>query len=253
MRLVPMRFPFYLLITTFALAGLTTGGPCSAQNAQEGQNPPSNYQQPGVGQPYSAHTAGPATGPNTLYGGVNTQAPQAPYPVPMVQGGLNQQNYLPGNPMFLPPQMGRMQQTAPYGTPPLQGNVQGNGMTWSPGIPLQPQNAPLGQPDNSAHPNWIPGYAYTNDNMITPYRAGFWMKSPIPSRVSQALLAPSVSRYWHGSVPDPCYVQIVPIPSAPGNFTFQSGQWGAPRGWLQNLQRTDGFGFPLYRYWLDQR
>lgn len=155
---------------------------------------------------------------------------------------------------------------------PLSGLIQGTGSApfqlrapyntmqqWPPaqsGMPQIPQQIPVKPPAGDGHPNWIPLYAYTNDNMVAPYHAldiCWWNKNPIPNKPSVAGLSTSVSRYWRGYVPQPCYISITPVPEAPGNFTFRCTEPNGPRGWLQYLDKPDRFGFPRYRYWLDQR
>jgi hypothetical protein len=101
-------------------------------------------------------------------------------------------------------------------------------------------------------PNWIPGYAFTNEYMVAPYHNLDlnWMdKRKMPPRQKWIKLADSVTRFWRGFVPEPCMVLISPLPDAPGNFTFKSPVQGGPYGWLQDCNATDHMGFPLYRYW----
>lgn len=103
-------------------------------------------------------------------------------------------------------------------------------------------------------PNWIPPNAYTNDTMMAPYHASnlfFWDKSAMPNRPQMVQLANSVTRYWRGFVPNPCFVLVEPLPAAPGNYVFTSRDPRAPRGWLQKTNQTSISGYPMYRYWLD--
>lgn len=103
-------------------------------------------------------------------------------------------------------------------------------------------------------PNWIPPNAYTNDTMLAPYHNSnlfFWDKRGMPNRPQMVQLASSVTKYWHGFVPNPCFVLVEPLPAAPGNYVFTSQDRRAPRGWLQNTNQNSVSGFPLYRYWLD--
>lgn len=103
-------------------------------------------------------------------------------------------------------------------------------------------------------PNWIPPNAYTNDTMMAPYHASnlfFWDKSAMPNRPQMVQLANSVTRYWRGFVPNPCFVLVEPLPAAPGNYVFTSRDARAPRGWLQKTNQTSISGYPMYRYWLD--
>jgi len=104
-------------------------------------------------------------------------------------------------------------------------------------------------------PWWIPGHAFTDDSMVAPYHnldIAWWDKRPMPNRPQWVRLSTSVTRYWRGSVPEPCMVLVAPIKQVPGNFTFRSRSFGGPRGWLQALNVPDRKGFPQYRYWLDQ-
>lgn len=104
-------------------------------------------------------------------------------------------------------------------------------------------------------PWWIPGSAFTDDSMVAPYHnldIAWWDKRPMPNRPQWVRLAASVTRYWRGTVSEPCFVLITPMEQAPGNFTFRSRSFGGPRGWLQALSVPDKKGFPQYRYWLDQ-
>lgn len=121
----------------------------------------------------------------------------------------------------------------------------------------------LGANKNGAlveRPNWIPAHAYTNDSMVAPYHNRdmlWWDKSPMPDRPQWVILSTSVTKYWRGFVPDPqsagpCWVLVSPNPLAPGNFTFRARVGNGPRGWLQAIPRKSRYGFPLYRYWLDQ-
>ena len=104
-------------------------------------------------------------------------------------------------------------------------------------------------------PNWIPAHAYTNQNMVAPYHnkdIAWWDKSKMPDRPQWVILSTSVTRFWKGYAPNPCWILVAPNNLAPGNFTFRSKIPHGPRGWLQDINRTTKFGFPLYRYWLDQ-
>lgn len=137
-------------------------------------------------------------------------------------------------------QYGMPVQQPPYPNPyvpraPLQGQVQGN----SPGRPV-----------------WMPAHAYTNDTMIAPYHnmnLFAWDKREIPNKPKWISLARSVTKYWRGMVPEPCMVLALPMSQAPGNFTFSSQSAGGPRGWLQNTGTLSSQGYPIYRYWFDQR
>ncbi|MBX9693866.1 MAG: hypothetical protein K2Z81_15880, partial [Cyanobacteria bacterium] len=105
-------------------------------------------------------------------------------------------------------------------------------------------------------PTWIPGYAYTNSDMVAPYHnmdIFWWDKRPMPQKPQWVRLARDVNRYWRGYVSEPCFVLVEPFLQAPGNFTFHGRSSLAPHGWLQALTQTDSSGFPLYRYWFDQR
>lgn len=105
-------------------------------------------------------------------------------------------------------------------------------------------------------PNWIPGYAFTNNSMVAPYHNRdilWWDKKPMPPRPQWIRLATSVTRYWRGYVQQPCMVFVEPLTTAPGNFVFHGRRPFEPHGWLQALEETDRSGFPLYRYWFDQR
>ena len=104
-------------------------------------------------------------------------------------------------------------------------------------------------------PAWIPGNAYSNSRMVAPYHnndLAFWDKKPMPNRPQWVILSTSVTRYWRGYAPNPCWILVAPNPLAPGHFTFRSKVPNGPRGWLEALDETSKFGFPLYRYWLDQ-
>lgn len=104
-------------------------------------------------------------------------------------------------------------------------------------------------------PPWLPGHAYTNDSMVAPYHnmSLLWFdKRPMPNHPQWVQLSRSVSRYWRGFVADPCMVYVEPLRIAPGNFIFHGREPGSPQGWLQSTGLTDDYGFPLYRYWLDQ-
>lgn len=113
------------------------------------------------------------------------------------------------------------------------------------------KNVPIAE-----RPWWIPGNAYTDDAMVAPYHnldIAWWDKRPMPNRPQWVRLSTSVTRYWRGTVSEPCFVLITPMEQVPGNFTFRSRSFGGPRGWLQALNVPDKKGFPQYRYWLDQR
>ncbi|HMO19858.1 MAG TPA: hypothetical protein PKC98_02695 [Candidatus Melainabacteria bacterium] len=104
-------------------------------------------------------------------------------------------------------------------------------------------------------PSWLPAHAYSNDSMVAPYhnREYFWWdKSPMPDKPQWVVLSTSVTRFWRGFAPQPCWVLVSPNPLAPGNFTFRARVANGPRGWLQALPAKSKYGFPLYRYWLDQ-
>ena len=104
-------------------------------------------------------------------------------------------------------------------------------------------------------PSWLPAQAYSNDSMVAPYhnREYFWWdKSPMPDKPQWVVLSTSVTRFWRGYAPQPCWVLVSPNPLAPGNFTFRARVANGPRGWLQALPTKSRYGFPLYRYWLDQ-
>lgn len=104
-------------------------------------------------------------------------------------------------------------------------------------------------------PSWLPAHAYSNDSMVAPYhnREYFWWdKSPMPDKPQWVVLSTSVTRFWRGFAPQPCWVLVSPNPLAPGNFTFRARVANGPRGWLQALPTKSRHGFPLYRYWLDQ-
>lgn len=112
------------------------------------------------------------------------------------------------------------------------------------------KNVPIAE-----RPWWIPGNAFTDDSMVAPYHnldIAWWDKRPMPNRPQWVRLSQSVTRYWKGSVTEPCFVLVAPMQQVPGNFTFRSRSFGGPRGWLQALNVPDKKGFPQYRYWLDQ-
>jgi hypothetical protein len=140
-------------------------------------------------------------------------------------------------------------------SPTLPGYAQMN-QSGANGTPEFPRNAPAPGQQSSGRPSWLPAYAYSNDAMVCAYHnldIFFWDKRSIPNKPQRARLSTSVSRYWHGNVDDPCMVLITPLAVAPGNFTFQSQDPNGPRGWLQAQGTTNWQGFPMYRYWLDQR
>lgn len=105
-------------------------------------------------------------------------------------------------------------------------------------------------------PSWLPAHAYSNSNMVAPYHNSslmWWDKSKMPNKPQWVVLSTSVTKYWRGQAPNPCWILVSPNKLAPGNFTFRSRVRNGPRGWLQALDEKSKFGFPLYRYWLDQR
>ncbi len=115
---------------------------------------------------------------------------------------------------------------------------------------VQEQPRPSAPP--AVRPDWIPGYAYTNEFMVAPYHNlnGLWFdRQLLPRRPKWIKLSESVSKFWKGFVPDPCLVLITPLPEAPNNFSFKSPVHRAPNGWLQYTGEADRSGFPLYRYW----
>ncbi|MBZ0188209.1 MAG: hypothetical protein K8F91_18310 [Candidatus Obscuribacterales bacterium] len=108
----------------------------------------------------------------------------------------------------------------------------------------------------AVRPPWMPLHAYTNDAMVAPYHnmdIFWWDKRPMPDKSQWVRLSNSVSRYWRGFVAEPCMIFVEPLQTAPGNFIFHGRARGSPRGWLQVTGLCDDHGFPLYRYWLDQR
>ncbi|QQR58111.1 MAG: hypothetical protein IPG59_01080 [Candidatus Melainabacteria bacterium] len=191
------------------------------------------------------------TMPNLLQGGVESSATlqlqQPPPPVYNNNININRNmmpppNYMQGQVMSFQNQMQRMQgQLAPLvQQQPLQGYQQYQ----------QPTQFNL----RIDRPNWIPPNAYTNDTMLAPYHNSnlfFWDKRGMPNRPQMVQLANSVTKYWHGFVPNPCFVLVEPLPAAPGNYVFTSQDRRAPRGWLQNTGQNSVSGFPMYRYWLD--
>lgn len=189
--------------------------------------------------------------PNLLQGGVESSTTlmlQQPGP-PVYNNNINinrnmmpPPNYMQGQVMSFQNQMQRMQgQLAPLvQQQPLQGYQQFQ----------QPNQFNL----RIERPNWIPPNAYTNDTMLAPYHNSnlfFWDKRAMPNRPQMVQLANSVTKYWHGFVPNPCFVLVEPLPAAPGNYVFTSQDRRAPRGWLQNTGQNSVSGYPLYRYWLD--
>jgi len=145
-----------------------------------------------------------------------------------------QKTLLPGwlkQNQMLPQLFGMRGMNAPMHDHPLQGKVE------------------------ETRPSWLPAWAYSNDSMTAPYHNLFdfgYDRKPMPPNPQWMRLAPSVTRYWKGHVPEPCMVYSVPMPNAPGNFTFESPNPKGPRGWLQFTAKTNAMGFPIYRYWLDQ-
>lgn len=247
--------------------------------------PPAGYAAPPSAPPNMQYLA-----PNTQYPTVNPQYPSSPSspssPLSpyigtppqtsgssgMLQGQVQQtQKFLPGSPGAAPaspllPGYIQQQGTIPGGTPYAPWQL-GNPMQARPAQPTQlfpqaTQQAPLqGQVQDKTQkpggrPTWLPAYAYTNDAMVAPYHnldIFFWDKRPIPNHKQWMKLSTSVSRYWNGYVPDPCMILAIPLDQAPGNFTFSATEPGAPRGWLQNTGESNWQGFPMYRYWFDQR
>ncbi len=209
-----------------------------------------NYMQPNLNQlpPNQMQTQSP---PNLLQGGVESSTTlmlqQPPPPVYNNNININRNmmpppNYMQGQVMSFQNQMQRMQgQLAPLvQQQPLQGYQQYK----------QPNQFNL----RIERPNWIPPNAYTNDTMLAPYHNSnlfFWDKRGMPNRPQMVQLANSVTKYWHGFVPNPCFVLVEPLPAAPGNYVFTSQDRRAPRGWLQNTGQNSVSGYPLYRYWLD--
>lgn len=199
-----------------------------------------------------------------LQGGVESSTTLMPPPVynnPPPNNMMPPPNYMNGQVMSFQNQMQRMQgQLAPLmqqpmqpmqQRPPLQGYQQFQ-------QPMQNQNMLQSNANQFnlrvERPNWIPPNAYTNDTMLAPYHNSnlfFWDKRGMPNRPQMVQLANSVTKYWHGFVPNPCFVLVEPLPAAPGNYVFTSQDRRAPRGWLQNTNQTSVSGFPLYRYWLD--
>jgi hypothetical protein len=206
-----------------------------------------NYAQPNQMPPNQMQYQ---SAPNLLQGGVESSATLQLQRPPVYNNNINMNrnmmpppNYMQGQVMSLQNQMQRMQgQLTPLvQQQPLQGYQQ------------------FQQPSNQFNlrierPNWIPPNAYTNDTMLAPYHNSnlfFWDKRGMPNRPQMVQLANSVTKYWHGFVPNPCFVLVEPLPAAPGNYLFTSQDRRAPRGWLQNTGQTSVSGFPLYRYWLD--
>lgn len=204
--------------------------------------PPRYGAPPSVGTGYSTPSY-PASAP--LQGQIQ-QSQNVPSPMPPAQGFIpgyaQQAGTMSGGRPYFPPQYGGVYQARPAAqpftpTPPLQSRVDKT------------------EPTDS-RPLWLPAHAYTNDAMVAPYHnmdIFFWDKRSIPNKRQWIRLSTSVSKYWRGLVEEPCMVLAVPIDDAPGNFTFQSQGRNGPRGWLQKIGTTNWQGFPMYRYWFDQR
>ncbi len=198
---------------------------------------------------------------NLLQGGVESSTTLLPPPVYHNQPPNNTMpppNYMNGQVMSFQNQMQRMQgQLAPYMQQPMQQRMPLQGYQQF-AQPMQNQNMLQGNANQFnlriERPQWIPPNAYTNDTMLAPYHNSnlfFWDKRSMPNRPQMVQLANSVTKYWHGYVPNPCFVLVEPLPAAPGNYVFTSQDRRAPRGWLQNTNQTSASGYPLYRYWLD--
>lgn len=232
------------------------------------QQPYSQYQQPYQQQPYQQ--PGAPSAPAPLQGGIEHSQTIQPPPQQMPL----QQPPAPGMPPF--PLQTQHWNPYPQGRPGqgqvapldrlqktlLPGWLKQNQMLpqlfGMPGMNAPVDDRPLqGKVDqNETRPSWLPAWAYSNDSMTAPYHSfGLfgYEKKPMPPKPQWMRLAPSVTRYWNGHVPDPCLVYSVPMPDAPGNFTFKSGHPDGPRGWLQFTPKTNAMGFPIYRYWLDRR
>ena len=200
---------------------------------------------------------------NLLQGGVESSTTLMPPPVyrnPPPNNMMPPPNYMNGQVMSFQNQMQRMQgQLAPLVQQPMQQRQPLQGYQQF-GQSLNPQNQNMLQGNANQfnlrveRPNWIPPNDYTNETMLAPYHTSnlfFWDKRGMPNRPQMVQLANSVTKYWHGFVPNPCFVLVEPLPAAPGNYVFTSQDRRAPRGWLQNTNQTSVSGFPLYRYWLD--
>lgn len=199
--------------------------------------------------------------------------PQQPQRPPLF-GQLEQSVQMP-TPPTLPPQyqapawtgqvnqnqwQGAMRQPGFAPQPPLPGYINRNQMPQQPlpgGLSQNPRLSPPAIPGRvNDRPNYLPAYAYTNDQMVAPYHnrdIWSWDKRAMPSYAQWMRLAPSVTKFWRGYVPDPCMVWSVPIASAPGHFTFSSRYPGGPRGWLEHMTTKSWDGYPMYRYWFDPR
>lgn len=189
---------------------------------------------------------------NTLQGGVETSTqfnqpnqnfrPQQGQMMPPPSNNMPPPNYMQGQVNSLQFQMQRMQaQMAPFQAAAQQYQNNLNAGTNQFNLRIE-------------RPNWIPPNAYTNETMVAPYHNSnlfFWDKRSMPNRPQMVQLANSVTRYWRGVVPNPCFVLVEPMPAAPGNYVFTSRDPRAPRGWLQNTNQNSISGYPLYRYWLD--
>jgi len=119
----------------------------------------------------------------------------------------------------------------------------------------QPDLPSLRMAPPATRPDWLPGYAYTNDYMVAPYHnfdLSPWDKSKIPQHRKVIRLSESVTKFWHGDVSQPCLISLEPLAQAPGNFSFASEEPNGPRGWLQDTNEANSKGYPIYRYWFAQ-
>lgn len=103
-------------------------------------------------------------------------------------------------------------------------------------------------------PEFIPTCAFTNDEMVAPYRdaeasiATSSVTQELPKRIK---LAPSVARHWTGATTEPCWVITAPDKEHPGTYSFYSEAENGPKGWLQHTGERSAWGHPEYRYWFD--
>lgn len=103
-------------------------------------------------------------------------------------------------------------------------------------------------------PSFIPSTAYTNDEMIAPYReveiseSAPQFKQELPRRIK---LDPKVARHWNGAKVLPYWVNTTPDKEHPGIYSFCSEDENGPRGWLQHTGERSAWGHPEYRYWFN--
>ncbi len=272
---------------TLKKPAVETSAPPTVPSDDQGLPPPSapdntvapNIAPPGdqeLNTPYTVPGYGSPPNTNTLQGwaGYNSRRSQSMGAPAGINYPPQQPGYFQPPPgYYMPPQNGFNPQQ--YSVPPAQNTPpQFSGQPGQPESDSQPTKnnsggSLFGQVFKSLmpasvrykdipieRPTWIPGNAYTNSEMVAPYHnmdIFWWDKRSMPQKPQWVRLARSVNRYWRGYVPEPCFVLVEPFPQAPGNFTFHGRSPSAPHGWLQALTETDSSGYPLYRYWFDQR